>query len=147
MTQKTHIVTLSVTASATEVKNQFKGIVVFKDKKNKEIKFDYLFMDHEIPMDKYVDFKFSNEKENFQIEGIPSNELMNKLEEKNQLIVFFTSLPLRDAIYHVKDFLRMSYGNISQMGKMYKTDSPFKVSEDIFLTEIGYKLIFESKFK
>ena len=139
-----YIVNVSVTASATEVSKQFKGILIFKNEQKKEIKFDYLCIDHKNSMHEHIDIKFSNEKENFHIKGVPSDELINKFNEKEQLVVFLSSLLLRDAIYRVKDFLRMSYANIPQMKKMYKKDSPIKVSESFSLTEIGYKLIFES---
>ena len=107
-----------VTKSRTDIDNQFKGLITFKNE-NKEVSFDYLWTDPDGPK---IDLEFSNKAEKFEIKGIPTEELFKTLSDNQKLIFAMSFESLVSTISHTQNYslsqkttnlLRMFDGDVS----------------------------------
>jgi hypothetical protein len=113
-----HRIEISVTISRTDIENQFKGVITFKNEANK-VKFDYLCTNLK---EEEINVELSNQTEKFNLKGIPSKELFETLTDNQKLIFAMSVGPLSDAIlsnqslslsHETTQTLRMFGGDIS----------------------------------
>lgn len=132
-----HKVNISVTVSRTDINNQFKGIITFKNE-NKETSFDYLCTD---PEGEQINLEFSTKNEKFGIKGIPSRELFETLSDNQKLIFAMSIEPISLVISNTRS-LSLSH-NSTRILRMYGGDASGEMNFPVEIGEKEYFCIFK----
>lgn len=131
---------LLVTATGTDVDNQFKGAITFKNEQNEGVSFGYLCIN---PKNEEIDLKIYSKDEKFCIKGIISKELFNKLNEKQRLIFGLSADLVLDTIDHHEKM--SSHYSMNQMMKSFGVDMHQEMSVSYEIDDNAYLLIFNEE--
>lgn len=135
-----HNVNLSITATRTDIDEQFKGTITFRNEAGDEVVYEYIATN---PKAKEVNIKFSGRDDNFHIQGIPSKELIEKLTDKQKWI-FGLSINLLSNVLDTRGDLLLSH-ETTQMMRMFQADASGKMSSSFGVEEDGYQFVFSKE--
>jgi hypothetical protein len=123
---------LSVIAIRTDIDNQFKGTITFKDAKNKQV-FEYL---NNNPKSQKVDIEYYQGEE-----GIPTPAILEPLTERQKWVFGLSIETLAQTIENSSDF-SLSHSTTEAL-RMFGGDAQGKMSTSFEIDEDAYKLIFK----
>ncbi len=132
-------VNISVTATRTDIDNQFKGVITFKDTEGTEgteVQYDYLCTN---PQNAEVDILYSWENGKFHINGLPNKELIESLQDKEKCI-FALSLTLVSDV--IKNTSHMLSHNTTQLMRIFNGDMSGNADRNFEIDEKAYNYIF-----
>jgi hypothetical protein len=131
-------VAIAITATRSDINNQFKGVITFKDEKNQATSFDYVCTN---PKNEYVDIEYSGTNENFQIKGLPTKELIDGLKE-NQKLIFCLSIGLLVSVLDNAERFSLSHKS-TQLMRQYGADASSMMEQTVEIEEDGYQYLFD----
>ncbi len=129
-------VNISVTAKRTDISNQFKGIITFKNEKGEEVKYNYLCTN---PQNPETDILYSWETGQFHIKGIPNKELIESLADKEKCIFAFSIGLVSDVIENTSNMLSH---RTTEMMRQFGGDIEGSANRDFKVNEDGYNYLF-----
>ncbi len=129
-------VNISVTCTRTDINNQFKGVITFTGTEGKKVEYDYLCTN---PQNTEVDILYSCENEKFHIKGLPSEELIESLKDKEKCI-FCLSLTLMADVINTSNMLSHY---TTQLMRKFNLDGSGEADENFEIDEKGYNFIFQ----
>lgn len=132
--EKIHV---SVTAARTDVDNQFKGTITFRNEKSEELVIGYV---DSSPSDEIYDLEFSDKDEKFEIKGKPSREIFDAMSNKQKYIIGLSFELLAKTIQNSKN-LGLS-NQTTQMLRAFNGDASGKMESTLEVDEDCYKGIF-----
>ena len=131
-------INLLVTATRTDVDNQFKGTITFENEQNDKVSFEYF-----CATDKQIDIKFSNKDENFHVKGPPSKELFDGLKDNQKWISALSINLILLTIENSENIL--SSHNVARLKTMLNADATGKMSDSLEVEEDAYQFVFGNK--
>ena len=132
-------INLLVTATRTDVDNQFKGTITFENEQNDKVSFEYICSNP----DKQIDIKFSNKNENFHVKGLPSRELFDGLKDNQKWISALSINLILLTIENSENIL--SSRNVARLKTMLNADATGKMSDSLEVEEDAYQFVFGNK--
>lgn len=132
-----HKIVIAVTATRTGTDNQFKGTITFTNERNDEVIFEYLSTN---PKEPELNLEFSGNGEKFEIKGLPSKELIEKLKD-NQKWIFGLSIGILSDTLENSDSMLLSH-ETTQLMRMFKADASGKMSTTVEVGDDGYQFVF-----
>ena len=135
---------LSVTATRTGVANQFRGIITLENNHGDQVRYEYMFKRHS-ETNEYLDIKFHNKSENFNIYGVVTHEVLNALEN-NQSWIFLTSI--KSMLSAVRE-VEILPNNLTKIMKAFgeATDTHSKICIQKAIEDSGHDSIFEKEME